>query len=256
MRRASERKTLCAISAEVHSGIDAHDIPTEGRLTVARHSKLKTLNTIHDVGVVPVFYHADIGKARKIAESCVAGGITVLEFTNRGDHAWEVFTELERYCASELPDAILGAGSIADAGTASMYIASGASFIVGPVTNPDVAKVCNRRKIPYVPGCGTATEIGYAEELGADIVKIFPGSAVGGPGFVKDVLAPMPWSSIMPTGGVDITEDSLRPWFEAGVCGVGMGSKLVSADVVANEEWDKLADRSRNVVELIRSIRG
>ena len=223
---------------------------------MARHPKIKTLNTIHDVGVVPVFYNGDIDKARNIAKSCVAGGITVLEFTNRGDHAWEVFTELERYCADELPEAILGAGSVVDAGTASMYIASGANFIVGPVTNPDVAKVCNRRKVPYVPGCGTASEIGYAEEMGADIVKIFPGSAVGGPGFVKDILAPMPWSSIMPTGGVDITEESLRPWFEAGVCGVGMGSKLVSADVVANEDWAKLAERSRNVVELARRLRG
>ena len=223
---------------------------------MARHPKLKTLNTIHEIGAVPVFYNGDIDKARNIAAACVAGGITVLEFTNRGDHAWEVFTELERYCASELPEAILGAGSITDAGTASMYIASGASFVVGPVTNPDVAKVCNRRKIPYVPGCGTASEIGYAEEMGADIVKMFPGSAVGGPGFVKDILAPMPWSSIMPTGGVDITEESLRPWFEAGVCGVGMGSKLVSADVVANDDWATLTQRSRDVVRLIRAIRG
>lgn len=242
---------MMQISASWHQGQN-----TKGRITVARHSKLKTLNTIHEVGVVPVFYNGDINKACKIAEACVTGGITVLEFTNRGDHAWEVFTELERHCAADLPDAILGAGSIADAGTASMYIASGASFIVGPVTNPDVAKVCNRRKIPYVPGCGTASEIGYAEELGADIVKIFPGSAVGGPGFVKDILAPMPWSSIMPTGGVDITEESLRPWFEAGVCGVGMGSKLVSADIVANEDWATLTARSRDVVALVHCIRG
>ena len=236
--------------------IPTDDDSAKGRWNMARHSKLKTLNTIHDIGVVPVFYNGDVGKACKIAESCAEGGIKVLEFTNRGDHAWEVFTELERFCASELPDAILGAGSIADAGTASMYIASGASFIVGPVTNPDVAKVCNRRKVPYIPGCGTATEIGNAEELGADIVKIFPGTAVGGPGFVKDVLAPMPWSSIMPTGGVDITEASLRPWFEAGVCGVGMGSKLVSADVVANGDWETLAARSREVVALVRQLRG
>ena len=136
-----------------------------------------------------------------------------------------------------------------------MYISAGASFIVGPVTNPDVAKVCNRRKVAYVPGCGTASEISYAEELGADIVKIFPGSSVGGPGFVKDVLAPMPWSSIMPTGGVDVTEESLKPWFDAGVVSVGMGSKLASSDVVANNDWATLEQRSRDVVALIKTLK-
>ena len=136
-----------------------------------------------------------------------------------------------------------------------MYISAGASFIVGPVTNPDVAKVCNRRKVGYIPGCGTASEISEAEELGVEIVKIFPGSAVGGPGFVKDVLAPMPWSSIMPTGGVDITEESLRPWFEAGVFAVGLGSKLVSSDILESGDWDRLEQRSRDVVVLIKSIR-
>ena len=223
---------------------------------MARHSKLEVLNAMSDIGVVPVFYNGDIENAQNIARACVAGGIRVLEFTNRGDHAWEVFSSLDRFCTTELPDAILGAGSVLDAGTASIYISNGASFIVGPVTNPDVAKVCNRRKIPYIPGCGTASEISNAEELGADVVKIFPGTAVGGPSFVKDVLAPMPWSSIMPTGGVDITEDSLRPWFEAGVYAVGMGSRLVSSDTVANADWTALEERSRDVVALIKSIRG
>ena len=222
---------------------------------MSRHSKLEVLNAMHEIGVVPVFYNGDLEKTQNIARACVAGGIRVLEFTNRGDHAWEVFSNLDKFCAAELPDAILGAGSVLDAGTASIYISNGASFIVGPVTNPDVAKVCNRRKVPYIPGCGTASEISAAEELGADIVKIFPGSAVGGPGFVKDVLAPMPWSSIMPTGGVDITEASLRPWFEAGVCAVGMGSRLVSSDVVADEDWATLETRSREVVALIKEIR-
>ena len=214
------------------------------------------LNAIHETGVAPVFYSADLEKAKGIARSCVAGGIRVLEFTNRGDHAWEVFSALHRYCAAELPQAVLGAGSVVDAGTASLYIANGASFIVGPVTNPDVAKVCNRRKVPYVPGCGTASEISYAEELGADIVKIFPGTAVGGPQFVREVLAPMPWSSIMPTGGVDITEESLKPWFDAGVVAVGMGSRLISSDILAKSDWPELERRSRAVVELIRKLRG
>ncbi|MEC9293568.1 MAG: bifunctional 4-hydroxy-2-oxoglutarate aldolase/2-dehydro-3-deoxy-phosphogluconate aldolase [Chloroflexota bacterium] len=223
---------------------------------MARHTRLEVLTAVNKIGVVPVFYNGDIVTAQNIAKACVNGGIKVLEFTNRGDHAWEVFSALEKFCASELPDAILGAGSVLDAGTASMYISSGACFIVGPVTNSDVAKVCNRRKIGYIPGCGTASEISAAEELGVEIVKVFPGSAVGGPGFVKDLLGPMPWSSIMPTGGVDITEDSLRPWFESGVSAVGMGSKLVSSDILRDGAWDELENRSRDTVELIKSIRG
>ena len=223
---------------------------------MARYTRLQVLTAVNKIGVVPVFYNGDIATAQNIARACVNGGIKVLEFTNRGDHALEVFSALEKFCAAELPDAILGAGSVLDAGTASMYIGSGACFIVGPVTNPDVAKVCNRRKIGYIPGCGTASEISAAEELGVDIVKVFPGSAVGGPGFVKDLLGPMPWSSIMPTGGVDITEESLRPWFESGVSAVGMGSKLVSADILKDGAWDELENRSRDTVELIKSIRG
>lgn len=223
---------------------------------MARHTRLHTLQSVYEIGVVPVFYNGDVSTVQNIAKACVGGGIKVLEFTNRGDHAWEVFSTLDKFCTVELPDAILGAGSVVDAGTASMYISSGASFIVGPVTNPEVARVCNRRKVGYVPGCGTASEISYAEELGAEIVKVFPGNGVGGPGFVKDVLAPMPWSSIMPTGGVDITEESLRPWFEAGVVAVGMGSKLVSADIIKDGAWDKLEQRSKETVALIKSIRG
>ncbi|MCH8103414.1 MAG: hypothetical protein IIB28_09720, partial [Chloroflexi bacterium] len=152
-------------------------------------------------------------------------------------------------------DAILGAGSIIDAGTAAQYINSGANFIVGPVTNPDVAKVCNRRKIPYTPGCGTASEISYAEELGCEIIKVFPGSGAGGPGFIKDLMGPMPWSSLMPTGGVDITRESLEGWFNAGVVAVGMGSRLVSSDIVSGKDWATLEQRSGEVVALINKIR-
>lgn len=224
-------------------------------VTVARYTRLQVNNAILDTGVVPVFYNGDLDIVRNIARSCAAGGIRVLEFTNRGDHAWEVFNELEKYCRDEVPDAILGAGSVIDAGTAAQYINSGANFIVGPVTNPDVAKVCNRRKIPYTPGCGTASEISYAEELGCEIIKVFPGGGAGGPGFIKDLMGPMPWSSLMPTGGVDVTRESLEGWFNAGVVAVGMGSKLVSSDIVSRKDWAALEQRSREVVALINEIR-
>jgi 2-dehydro-3-deoxyphosphogluconate aldolase/(4S)-4-hydroxy-2-oxoglutarate aldolase len=222
---------------------------------VARFRRLQVLNAINEIGVVPVFYNGNLDAVQNIVRACAAGGIRVLEFTNRGDHAWEVFSELEKYCATEVPDAILGAGSVLEPATAAMYINSGANFIVGPVTNPEVARLCNRRKVSYTPGAGTASEVSAAEELGCEIIKVFPGSGAGGPGFVKDLLGPMPWSSIMPTGGVNITRESLAGWFDAGVVAVGMGSKLVSADVIKNRDWDTLEERSRQVVATIQEIR-
>ena len=183
-----------------------------------------------ETGLVPVFYHADVEIAKKIVAACAAGGAKVVEFTNRGDFAYEVFRELSKHFAKAHPDVILGVGSVVDAPTAALYIANGANFVVGPVLNPEVARLCNRRKIAYSPGCGSASEISEAEELGVEIVKVFPGSSVGGPDFVKAVLGPCPWTRIMPTGGVDATEESINAWFKAGVTCVGMGSKLIRKD--------------------------
>ena len=223
---------------------------------MARFTRLKTLNTIIETGMVPVFYHADIEVARQVAAACAAGGCPLLEFTNRGDHAWEVFTELERYCAREVPELILGVGSVVDPGTASLYINCGANFVVGPILNPEVARACNRRKIPYSPGCGSASEISQAEELGCEIVKVFPGAEVGGPAFVKAVKGPCPWVSIMPTGGVDSTEASLKAWFDAGVSCVGMGSNLITGDLLKAKDYEGLANKVRSTRELIRKLRG
>jgi 2-dehydro-3-deoxyphosphogluconate aldolase/(4S)-4-hydroxy-2-oxoglutarate aldolase len=223
---------------------------------MARFPRLKVLTTMQDTGMVPVFYHADVAVARDVAAACAAGGCNLLEFTNRGDHAWEVFNELEKFCAREIPQMILGVGSVVDPGTASLYINNGANFVVGPLLNPDVARACNRRKIPYSPGCGSASEISAAEELGVEIVKIFPGKEVGGPGFVKAVRGPCPWVSIMPTGGVDPSEASLKAWFEAGVACVGMGSNLITKELLKAKDYARLAAKVSETLALIRQIRG
>lgn len=207
-------------------------------------------------GLVPVFNHRDAATAKAIVTSLAAGGAVVIEFTNRDDHAFEVFSELERFCVDEHPDVVLGVGSVVDPATAGIYINLGASFVVGPLLNPDIATVCNRRKVAYAPGCATPTEIGQAEELGCEIVKVFPGGLVGGPAFVQAVLAPSPWTSIMPTGGVDITEESLKGWFDAGVVCVGVGSKLVGKDIVTSGDWTALERRTAETLETIERVRG
>lgn len=223
---------------------------------MARFSRLDVLNEIIRIGVVPVFYHPDLEVAKQVVAACAAGGARVVEFTNRGDNAYRVFSDLVLHFAEADPSIILGVGSVLDPGSAAMYIASGANFVVGSVLNPDVAKVCNRRKIPYSPGCGSASEISQAEELGVEIVKVFPGGSVGGPGFVKAVLGPTPWTRIMPTGGVDATKESIDAWFKAGVAAVGMGSKLVRKEWVAAGDYAAITAKVAEVIGWIRQARG
>lgn len=206
-------------------------------------------------GVIPVFYHADAELCKEILRASYAAGIRVFEFTNRGDFAHEVFGTLNKWAATELPELMLGVGSVVDAPTAALYIQLGAAFVVSPLLNEEMAPVCNRRKILWAPGCGSLSEIGRAEELGAEIVKIFPGSSVGGPEFVKAVKGPCPWSSIMPTGGVEPTEESLKAWFKAGVTCVGMGSNLFPKKLIEAKDWNAITDTINNIRAIIASVR-
>ena len=219
---------------------------------MARFTRIQVALKMAETGMIPVFYNKDIEICKKVLKACYDGGVRVFEYTNRGDFAHEVFTELNKYAAKELPEMILGVGSVVEAGTTSLYIQLGANFIVSPVLNEDMAKVCNRRKISWSPGCGSVSEISKAEELGAEIVKIFPGSQVGGPKFVEAVKGPLSWSSIMPTGGVDTSEENLAAWFKAGVTCVGMGSQLITKDIIEKGDYQKLTDECRKTLDIIK----
>jgi len=209
---------------------------------------------MEESGMVPLFYHSDIVVAKALLKACYDGGARLMEFTNRGDFAIEVFNQLIKYAIAELPGMILGVGSVTDASAASQYMLSGANFIVTPVFRKDIALVCNRRKVLWSPGCGSLTEIAQAEEMGCEIVKLFPGSTYG-PGFVKAIKGPQPWTSIMPTGGVSTDPSNLKEWFDAGVTCVGMGSKLISKEILANEDYDSLCANVRAALELIQQLK-
>jgi len=221
---------------------------------MAKFNKVKTLEAMLATGMVPIFYHKDVEIAKNVVKACYTGGVRAFEFTNRGEFAHEVFGELNKFVAKECPEMILGVGSVVDAPTASLYIQLGANFVVGPLFNPDVAKVCNRRLIPYMPGCGSVSEIGFAQEAGCDVSKVFPGDVLG-PNFVKGLKAPMPWSLLMITGGVKPEEANLKAWFDAGASCVGMGSNLFPKDVIESKDWDKITLLCKNALEIIKKVR-
>ena len=223
---------------------------------MARFKRLEVLNAMIESGLVPVFYHKDLEIVKRVAGAVAKGGARVLEFTNRGDFAYQVFSELSKWCEKEIPELIIGVGSVIDPGTATLYINNGANFVVGPVLNVEVAKACNRRKIPYSPGCGSASEISQAEEYGVEICKIFPGAEVGGPAFVKNILAPMPWTLIMPTGGVETTKESIEKWFKSGVACVGIGSNLISKELIAAGDFEAISKKTAQVLNWINGVRG
>jgi 2-dehydro-3-deoxyphosphogluconate aldolase/(4S)-4-hydroxy-2-oxoglutarate aldolase len=221
---------------------------------MSKFSKTQVIEAMSSHGIVPVFYHHDIEVASNVVKACYDGGIRVFEFTNRGAFAHEVFSALSKFVNKECKDLILGVGSVVDAPTAAMYIQLGANFIVGPLFNPEVAKVANRRLIPYIPGCGTVSEIGFAQEAGCDVCKVFPGDVLGA-NFVKSLKAPMPWSMLMVTGGVKPEETNLKSWFDAGVSCVGMGSNLFPQDILAAKNWSKITELCKQTLDIVKKVR-
>lgn len=222
---------------------------------MARFNIIHSITVMGNTGMVPVFYHSDAEVAKKVLKACYDGGVRAFEFTNRGDFAQEVFAELVKYAANECPEMIVGIGSIVDSATAALYLQLGANFVVGPCFNPEICKVCNRRLVPYIPGCGSVSEINDAQEKGCVVCKVFPAGNVGGPSFVKNIKAPMPWSMLMVTGGVEPTTESLTAWIKAGVTCVGMGSKLFPKEVIAAGEWDEITSLCRECLDTIQQLK-
>ena len=221
---------------------------------MAAFDKIEVLTKIGSTGMVPVFYHRDVQVAQHVLKACYEGGVRAFEFTNRGDFAHEVFSEVVKFAAKECPEMSVGVGSVVDPATAALYIQLGANFVVGPLFNPEVAKICNRRLIPYTPGCGSVSEVGFAQEAGCELCKVFPGDVLGTK-FVKGMLAPMPWSKLMVTGGVEPTRENLTSWINAGVFCVGMGSKLFPKDRIAANDWSYITDKCKEALLYIAEAR-
>ena len=217
-------------------------------------NKIQVLSAMKETGMVPVFYHKDIEIAKHIVKACYDGGVRVFEFTDRGDFANEVFGELVKFCLNECPKMIMGVGTVVDPATASMYMQFGANFVVGPLFNPEIAKACNRRLIPYIPGCGSISEVGFAQEAGSDFCKIFPGDVLGSK-FIKNIMNPMPWSQLIVTGGVEPTEYNLASWFKAGTTCVGMGSSIFSKEVIIAKNWSKITEDCELVLNIIKQLK-
>ncbi|RXG27620.1 bifunctional 4-hydroxy-2-oxoglutarate aldolase/2-dehydro-3-deoxy-phosphogluconate aldolase [Leeuwenhoekiella marinoflava] len=222
---------------------------------MAKYTRIEVVLQMKENGIVPVFYNPDVEVCKQVLKACYDGGLRTFEFTNRGDYAYEVFSELNKYAKAELSGMMMGVGSVLDAGTSSLYLQLGADFIVSPVVNAEMAKACNRRKVAWMPGCGSVTEISFAEELGAEVVKIFPGAQVGGPAFIKGVKGPLPWASIMPTGGVSPTEENLKTWFDAGVHCVGIGSKLFVKDTSGAYDLEGVTSTIKNALDIVKKLR-
>ena len=221
---------------------------------MAKYSRIEVVLQMKENGIVPVFYNPDIAICKQVLKACYDAGLRTFEFTNRGDFAHEVFADLNKYAKAELQGMMMGVGSVLDAGTTSLYLQLGADFIVSPIVNAEMAKACNRRKVAWMPGCGSVTEISYAEELGAEVVKIFPGAQVGGPAFVKGVKGPLPWASIMPTGGVSPTEENLKEWIAAGVHCVGIGSKLFVKNTEGAYDYAAITQTISSALDLVKKL--
>jgi len=216
----------------------------------SQYSILKAMQT---TGLVPVFNHPDIEVAKGVLDACYEGGVRVFEFTDRSANASNIFGQLKEY-AARYEDLSLGIGTVFTLEKTKTFLDLGAEFIVSPAMIPEMGEYCREQNTIWIPGCGSVTEIFHAQQLGAKLVKIFPGNVLG-PGFVKSAKAVFPDLAFMPTGGVTPTEENLKSWYDAGVLCVGMGSKLISKELLENHKFIELEDNVRTILSTIQRIR-
>jgi len=210
---------------------------------------------IEEHAFIPLFNPSDAELTKSVLQAAYSGGVRVFELTNRADNALSIFKEIIPFVQQNLPELIIGAGTIMDEESAKAFYEAGAAFVISPILSKEVASYCEKNQICWIPGAATLTEIVNAHNLGADIVKIFPANYLGGPGFVEAIKAPCPWLRLMPTGGVDRSEENLRAWFKADVRCVGIGSQLFRKELLANNDFSTLEQDTRQVVEIIRKIK-
>ena len=220
---------------------------------MAKYDRSTVINRINEIGLIPIFYHADTETAVDVIDACLEAGVSVVEFTNRGDNAHQVFSDLLAHYKNN-ESLILGTGSIVDHVTAGLYIQIGANFIVSPLLNQKIAEICNLRKIAYIPGCGSATEISQAEGMGVEFCKYFPGE-VGGPAFVRNIRGPMPWTRLIPTGVGAVEQQKIADWFIAGAAAVGLGSSLIKKENINKGDFDAIRNDVKQALGWVQSAR-
>jgi 2-keto-3-deoxy-6-phosphogluconate aldolase len=220
---------------------------------MAKFTKPQVQDTMKSTGMIPVFYHPDVDVAKGVIDAAYKGGVRIFEFTNRGGNAYDVFVQLLKHI-EQYNDLILGIGTIMDSATAQKFIEAGAHFIVSPILNTEMAETCRKADVMWVPGCATLTEIVTGKNHGAEVIKVFPGSVLG-PGFVSAVMPVVPGLQLMPTGGVEPTEQNLGAWFNAGVICVGMGSQLFTKEMINGKQWKELEEKVRSAMKIIESLK-
>jgi len=218
------------------------------------NKKSKLLQLIPEQGILPLYFYKDTEVSIQVLRALYKAGIRTVEYTNRGEAALKNFKEMRAVCDKELEGMYLGVGTIKDSDSAQDFIDAGADYLISPGLVKDVLKAADKNDLLWIPGCMTPTEIIKAEQFGATIVKLFPGNILG-PSFVSAIKELFPNLLFMPTGGVDLDKENIAGWFKAGVCAVGMGSKLISKQLLEQQDYAKIETLTKEAISIIQTVR-
>jgi 2-dehydro-3-deoxyphosphogluconate aldolase / (4S)-4-hydroxy-2-oxoglutarate aldolase len=217
-------------------------------------TKNELLKLIPEQGVLPLYFYKDTEVSIEVLKALYNAGIRAVEYTNRGEAALQNFKKMREVCDKELKGMYLGVGTIKNASMAQTFIDAGANYIICPGLIEEVATVADKNNMLWVPGCMTPSEIICAENMGAKMIKLFPGNILG-PAFMSAIKELFPGLLFMPTGGVDLDKENISGWFKAGVCAVGMGSKLVSKNLLEQKDYAKIEALTKHVMDIVKSVR-